>query len=265
MADNIEVNQKAAIGSETTQIAVQNNYNGLTPAEACNLATNLFYDNFPKLQEYAMNMVEQRVTEFMDNISQRLQYYNVTNMEAFADPDVQYALLEAQKDYARFGTKERLETLANLISKRVQHNDADIVLKTAIDKAIEIAGFLTEQQLDYLSLLFTCAQVHFNNILTVEQLKIKLQILSNAFSHASESSIMYLNMLGCLQLSLTDIHEVLAESYKFNKEDVEKICPDLVSMLAGDYITSHIGTILAIIHAESKISDKFDPTKWIHD
>lgn len=265
MPNNIEVNQKSALGSETTQIAMQNIYNGLPPAEACKLATELFYENFPKLQECAANIVNQRIDELMERIAKQLQEDNVSNMAPFADPDVQYALFEAQKNYARFGAEERLSTLSTLISKRVQHSNSNFPLQVAIDKAIEIAGFLTDSHLDYLSLLFLCTRTRRSSIKSVDQLENYLVERATIFSNADVKTFMFLNMLGCLQFSLSDIPELLGKTYGFEREAVEAVCPDIISKLSGDYSTSHIGTILAIVHIEAKLHEKLDPAIWIYE
>lgn len=56
MSEDIKIIQKAAMGADTTQIASQNNYYGMTAEQASNLAIKLFMDNFPKLQEEAKKL-----------------------------------------------------------------------------------------------------------------------------------------------------------------------------------------------------------------
>ena len=67
MTDNITITQKSSIGSETTQIANQTNYYGLTPEEASKLAIDLFLNNFPKLQKEAMKTAQSRVDELVSS------------------------------------------------------------------------------------------------------------------------------------------------------------------------------------------------------
>lgn len=47
MSDETKIIQKAALGSDTTQIGEQNNYYGMTAEEASNLAIKLFMIIFP--------------------------------------------------------------------------------------------------------------------------------------------------------------------------------------------------------------------------
>ena len=63
MSDETKIIQKAALGSDTTQIGEQNNYYGMTAEEASNLAIKLFMDNFPRLQEEAKKIAKERAEE----------------------------------------------------------------------------------------------------------------------------------------------------------------------------------------------------------
>ncbi|MBM6937333.1 hypothetical protein H7U37_02170 [Pseudoflavonifractor phocaeensis] len=262
--NNILVEQKAAMGSHTTQIATQNNYHGLTPKEACDLAMQMFHDNFPKLQEAAREIAEERVSELMSKIADKMGEKQLTDMTPFGDPDVQYVMYEAQKNYARFGTQDMLSNLSELIVNRVQYNHEKICLKVAIDKAIEIVPMLTAEQLDTLSLLFLFSRTKNTKIHNLDELKRFLDEISVVFKKADLSSFSYLNMLGCLELYLYDPVEKCAESYNFKEKDVKKICPEIIKQTAGDYSTSYIGTILAIVNAELKLNKKFDPSFWIY-
>lgn len=66
MSDIIEVTQKSAPASNSTQIGVQ--YVGMTPEQAARQTIDLFMDNFPKLQALAKEIAEQRATELCNEI-----------------------------------------------------------------------------------------------------------------------------------------------------------------------------------------------------
>lgn len=263
MTESIEINQKAAIGSETTQIAIQNNYSGLTPSEACDLATKLFYDNFPRLQECAMQVTEQRIKEFMDEVAKKLQQNNVVDMTPLADPDVQYSLFEAQKSYARFGTAEMLSILSDLISNRVQCNNDDVHIKVSVDSAIEIAGLLSQNDLDYLSFIFLVKQVKFSSIKTFDELKTHILHFEKIFSGVSKLAVPYLDSLKCLKIQLGSPAEMYSDLYGFDKNEIENVLPALFDEVSGDHGTSPIGTVLAIVNAEKKTPHKFSLKTWI--
>ena len=265
MSDNIEVTQRAGLGSEVTQIGTQIVYEGLSPSEACKLATDLFTENFPKLQDQAMKTVNARVDELMTDVAKKLEEKKTTDMATLSEPDVQYAVYEAQKSYARFGTKEMLAILSSLVANRVEYNNGNVCLKVAIDKAIEISGLLTKKHLDYLALLFSVSQVKFSDINDIEQLKNRLLTINSFYPNVDTSVFSYLNMLGCLQLSLIDVSEVLGKAYNLPKDQVKNICPNNILQLTGDYKTSHIGTVLAITHLEATTPLRFNPEIWVHN
>lgn len=257
------IEQNATMASNVSQIAVQNI--GMQPQEACQLALNLFMDNFPRLQKIAVDTARERADEFCRTTIKKLQYANVKDYSAFTDPDVQYVLYDAQKNYARFGTQQMLETLTDLVANRVTNND-DFVLKVTIDKAISVASMVTPQQLDFLSLLFLCTRVSHSHIQNLTQLESHLNSLCRIFpTKMQDASIFYLNMLGCLQLCLPKPIKVLSRTYNLPEQEVERICPELVKSLETDYGISNVGIMLAITNAEQKTSFTFDPHIWIHE
>ena len=259
---SIEISQHAGLGGQTTQIAQQNNYIGMTPEEVSQVAIKLFMENFPKLQDIAKTTAEARAQEFCQAVIEKLIEEKINDFSPFSDPDVQYVLLDAQKNYARFGTADMLKTLSDLISRRVAH-DEDFSLKVSIDKAIEVTPMIFQGQLDYLSILFMCTQTKVENIKTLDGLEQHLKTIEMSFSNADFSSVSYLNMLGCLQVQIHDTVDNLSNLYKFEKQDIEQICPQLIKRTTGDYTTSYVGTILAITNAESKTNLKFNPKIWI--
>lgn len=249
------------------QIVVQGDYNeygsSVSAKDASEIAVNLFMANFPKLQEEANCVARERADEICREIINKLQNNNVKDYSSFKEPDMQYILYEAQKSYARFGTSEMLETLTTLISKRVEV-DKEMTLKVTIDRAIEIAPMITTEQLDYLSLLFLCSKVKFNNIKTIDQLKNHLESIAQIFKNADFSSIEYLNMLGCFQIELPNVVEIQAKLYNFSESDVDGICPSNLKLLNGDFSTSYVGTVLAIINAQRKTSLSLKMETWIN-
>lgn len=263
MTDSMIVEQKSGIGSDTTQIATQNNYYGLTPEQACKMTMSLFYENFPKLQEEARILAEKRVTELMDEIAVQLHEKCVTDMSPLSDPDVQCVVYEAQKNYARFATKESLSALSSLVAERIKQNDSGIGLKVAINKAISIVAMLSSSQMDYLSLLFIITRVKFSDIHNIEQLMGRFIFLTKIFADARNSNWAHVNMLGCLQMDLPNTCKISAQRYGLSISAIEKNCPKLIKDLSGDYSASPVGIIIGITNAEHKTPYRFDPQNWI--
>lgn len=252
----------------SSQIHVDNRPNifiGPSLEDVTRIVTNLFLDNFPRMQMIAKEEAEKRMNELWYKIVECLTEKGVTNLTPFMETDVQYVLYEAQKNYARFATPDLLSKLSSLIAERIKHDGDDMCLKVAIDQAISVIGMLTPAHLDYLSALFLTTKVKFANIQSLEQLKKQFDYIDNTFSKSKFSNWQHLNMLGCLQLDLPNVCKYNAKLYNFNVTDVEKICPKNIKDLSGDYSTSPIGTIIAMTHAEQKTFFRFDPKIWIHN
>lgn len=265
MKDDLSIDQRQGFGNSGTQVGVQHNYYGLTPQQACQMAMQLFYDNFPRLQEEAKALVERRVTTLMDEIAAQLCKKNITDMSPLADPDVQYIVYEAQKNYARFATDESLSALSSLVAERINQNDSGICLKVAIDKAISIVGMLSSAQMDYLSLLFIVTRVKFRDIKTIDDLKGIFEYLAATFPNVTKSNWEHLNMLGCFQIDLPDVCQISAKTYGLDVSEVEAICPQIIKNMSGDFSASPVGIVIAIVNAETKTRFRFDPTTWIRN
>ena len=163
MSDETKIIQKAALGSDTTQIGEQNNYYGMTAEEASNLAIKLFMDNFPRLQEEAKKIAKERAEELCKDIVDKLEKQGKTNFSEFSDPDIQYILNKSHQEYARFGTQTLRDLLSNLIVNRINY-DNDYYMKILLDEAVEIVKSLSEVHLNYLSLIFLCKEIRMNSI-----------------------------------------------------------------------------------------------------
>lgn len=250
------------IGTQT--ITEENHYHtGLSSEEASKIAINLFLDNFPKLQQLAKEIAEERVNELCNKIISALESENIIDYSAFSDPDVQYVLFKAQKDYARFGTEELLNNLSDLVVKRIKYNE-DMYLKIVIDKAISVVGNLSKEQIDALTLLFYYKSAQFRSIKSIEDLKKRFESSVQMFSPCGKEGYSLLNALGCIELDIGYSVERCADTYHLNKNEVETICPETIKQLSPDYAPSHIGVMIAIINSYRKAKYIFDPKIWIH-
>lgn len=265
MSDKIEVIQKSAPASNSTQIGVQ--YVGMTPEQAARQTIDLFMDNFPKLQTLAKETAEQRATELCDEILKKLEGKQVKDFTPFTQPDVQFVLYEAQKNYARFGEKDVMKILTELIVNRIQ-NDDKAHFKRIVDNAVAAACELTSTQLDCLSALFMLTKVKFSHIKTIEDLKNFFNQISSIFNLENINygqEISFLNFKGCLQIELPDIAEIQSMQYNLVQDEVEKNISQGIEQFSSDYGISEIGIILAIINAEQKSRYRFNPHIWIRD
>ena len=263
MSEENKIIQSSVLGSGTTQIGVQNNYNinnsGITPVQAAEIATKLFLDNFPKLQEAAMNEARRRADEFCKELIGKMQKQDNVNYSAFTEPDVQFVLNKVQQEYARFGTEKLKDLLSDIIVNRINYND-DYFMKIILDEAIEIAKYLTDAHLNYLSLIFLCKQIIFHDIKTINDLeKHCIEICSGLpVPESIVQSVPFLNMMRLLTISLGLPVQVYSKRYGLNASEVEKILPNAMKTIPGDYVLSPVGVVIAIINIQKKMGLKID-------
>lgn len=265
MSDKIEVLQKAAPVSNSTQIGVQ--YVGMSPEQAAKQTIDLFMDNFPKLQAIAKEIAFQRATELFNEVLSKLKIAHVNDFSPFSQPDIQYVMFEAQKNYARFGEKDKLDILSDLIVKRIQSDDKDH-FKRIVDNAIIIVCELTSMQLDCLSVLFLLTKCCFREIITIKDLKEFLNNISDVFNIEKMNyrrEVSYLNFKGCLQVAIPIIPKILSENYNFSQIEVEINLSDGIKQFTSDYGLSEIGVLLGLINARNKACYDLDPHIWIPD
>lgn len=263
MSEENKIIQSSVLGSCTTQIGEQNNYiinnSSITPLQVAEIATKLFLDNFPKLQEAAMNEARRRADEFCKELIGKMQKQGNLNYSAFTEPDVQFVLNKAQQEYARFGTEQLKDLLSDIIINRINYND-DYYIKIILDEAIEIAKYLTDAHLNYLSLIFLCKQIIFHDIKTINDLEKKcIKICSNLpVPESIVQSVPFLYMMRLLTINLGLPAQVFSKRYGLNVSEVEKIIPNIVKTIPGDYAVSPVGIVIAIINVQKKMGLKID-------
>src|SRR5687767_4440853 len=93
------MNQEGAEGTTNVQAGrdVVAHY-GLTPAEATEIAYTIFEQNFPALTERAESIARERADSLIKGLFKRLLETN-TPLGSFSDPDVQYSLMVAERDF----------------------------------------------------------------------------------------------------------------------------------------------------------------------
>lgn len=265
--NSVDFNVENTLNDNSSNVFVDNHptlFIGASIDDVTRIVTNLFLDNFPRMQQIAKETAETRAKELWDEAVSKMLSSGVTNLSPFMETDVQYVLYEAQKGYARFATADLLETLSSLISERVKQDTGELCLKVAIDQAISIAPMLSEDHLNYLSLLFIIKHTKMSEVVDIPSMQAWLSYLDNAFPITSANSILHLDTLGCLRIALGSSCKIISKTYGIEEHTVEQICPHSIKSLAGDYGTSNIGTILAILNAQQKTHYRFNPSIWIH-
>lgn len=110
-----------------------------------------------------------RAEELIDLFLQKLQSEKPERVDQIEDPDVQYALFTAQKEYARSGEKEMEDMLVNILLERIDENTQSLK-KIVLNEALEVIPKLTNQQLDILTLIFLIQETKNHAINNIEAL-----------------------------------------------------------------------------------------------
>lgn len=110
-------------------------------------------DQMPKLVATAAAVMEVRLKSFEADIMKRFEEDAAVKKEAFADPDFQHVLLDAQRAYARTGDTETHGTLVDLIAKRSTEGTGTR-RAFAMNEAITVVSRLTRSEISELALSF---------------------------------------------------------------------------------------------------------------
>lgn len=153
----VSQNQKSGDYSTNFQANVQVNY-GLSASDVRDIALGVFNENFIKLSSTASATAKQRAEEFTEKYIGRLQNENPSGLAQASNPDFQYVLFSAQKEFARSGDVDLGNLLISLLIDRTKQLPRNLIA-LVLNEAIETAPKLTEEQLTALSLRFLFTHV----------------------------------------------------------------------------------------------------------
>ena len=108
---------------------------GLTYSEAKELALDVYRSNALELSGIAERIARDRVDEFTADFLERLRVSHPQPPETLGDPDMQYALFDAQRHAARSATKGLDEILLDLLVQRATSKQEDL-LQIVLNEAI---------------------------------------------------------------------------------------------------------------------------------
>jgi hypothetical protein len=174
-------------------------------------------DQLPKYAAIAATVVDARLKDFEDRVVSRMQTDSSANTKAFQDPDFQYLLRGAQHAYARSGDKEIAEHLTELIAERSKASSRTRKA-LSLNRAIETAPLLTENEIAELSIGFIIRRVLFGSLNTPQQMADVLRTHVDPFIDKvsnEDNSYIYMESLGCGKLSMgsCELARALGESY----------------------------------------------------
>ena len=151
-------NKKINAGDESTNIQgekvyVQHVHQGLNYSEVKGIAMDIFKSNFYELSEVAKATAVERVEQLVNSFLLKLECESPHLIDKIKEPDVQYAVIDAQKQYARNGQPETLELLSSLLNTRFRAKERSLK-GIVLNEAIDAISKLTINQIKFITALF---------------------------------------------------------------------------------------------------------------
>ncbi|WP_431030140.1 LPO_1073/Vpar_1526 family protein [Lysinibacillus sp. LZ02] len=241
----IKNNQTQKIGDNSTSLQVGGDMyvtHGISYFEAKEIALDVFKTNFYQLSEDAASVAKQRAEEITDKFLNELNERLPNSINQMNNPDMQYALFTAQREYARTGDNDLLEILVNILVDRASIDNRSL-LQIVLNESLDVVTKLTNEQLDILSLVFLLRytrRLHFKNI---DDFKSYLLNVIIPFMDVPKENSYYqhLEYTGCGSISVLDnkIEETFRQNYQgiFSKGFSREECENLVN---GEVLSSTI-------------------------
>jgi hypothetical protein len=188
------------------------------------LLLDVFKSNFLELSLTAATTAKNRAEELIDDFLKKLEEKDPSKIERIQDPDMQYAIFTAQKEYARNGEKAMEDMLVNLLLERIAE-ESQSLKKIVLNESLEILSKLTKRQLDILTIVFLTQETVNNTINSRETLKKYIETHYLPFVSdltTDKASYKHLEFTGCcgqIGIPQDNLSQFFIDRYKgiFNK------------------------------------------------
>lgn len=194
-----------------------NNYNGLSPAQAVEIAEQVVSRELARFSIEAQQEISRRVEAMRVELIERIGQFDKASLDAFRDPDVQALLGEAQVSYARSGRDDVRRTLVDLVVARCSASPGGLeAIVTA--EAIEVVRKVTRGGMAILTVSFLVARVRnmaINNLQDLDNWAARNILPFIDEVPANQAEYLHLVSSGTAQISLGErqIVPLLAETY----------------------------------------------------
>lgn len=219
-SETFEMKQENKLGSQSTQIALQNNYYGMDYQNTKSLCQDLIRNELEKYKADAEQLAKERDEKFLSTLFEKLHRENIDDnsmCKEFRNPDMQYTFVEAQKAFIRLGTPELENILSNLLVDRAKESNRTL-LQIALAEAVSVVPMLLPSQLDILALCFRLRYTRNNTInnLTTFFNYIQEQILPhvpNAIDKISSFQHLVYTKTASIDLGEISLENIFIETY----------------------------------------------------
>lgn len=171
--------------------------------------------------EQSQRLIEERFASFENRVLEKFKSDSSARPDAFADPDFQYVVREAQKSFARSGDASLEDVLIDLVAERSK-SEVRNRLTLTLNDAVEKAGSLTSTDFDNLAQIFIFQNVQNNAATNLRHLQ---QVFSEMFfpiyenASGTEMDFSYLGTHNCIvpgtdgPISSLDSYAILKQRY----------------------------------------------------
>lgn len=180
---------------------------GLSYSDVREVALDVFRANFYQLAGVAAETATLRAKEITEDFLSKLEKENPAGVSKASDPDFQYALFTAQRDYARCGDKELEALLVDLLVDRSKHEQRDII-QIVLNESLVTAPKLTEGQLASLALVFLFKYTQNHSLGNHQLLGAYLDSHANPFvakASKSQASFQHMEFAGCGAIGMGEV------------------------------------------------------------
>ncbi|PFN86365.1 hypothetical protein COJ67_16585 [Bacillus thuringiensis] len=216
MFKNFKFKQKG--GNDSTNIQAVNYNTGISYEDAKNISLDVYQNNAHKLAAVAAEVAKNRAEEMTEEFLQELQKRRPEAINNVKDPDIQYALFNAQVQYARSGDKDLGEILVDLLVERTEVIDRDFK-QIVLNEAIDVMSKLNKEQIDLLTLIFCLRSIRLPEIKSISALKTYLEdFFGPLFTDRNlrDNHFLHLEYCGCLnveRLGSSNLHSFFRNTY----------------------------------------------------
>lgn len=260
-----------------------NQQNGMDYMQVRQVAMDIFKSNFYDLGEKVEKVINERAEEIINEYFDKLNQVAPEKLSNTEDPDIRFLVYEAQKNYARFGQKEMLDLLVDVLVNRTIE-ESDLLMKIVLNEAISIIPKLTNKQIDILSLIFICKYVNFNKEVPFEDYYHTFQpMIEHTEIPNGEIFFQHLQYSGCVSISIgsSEFNSIMMRKFPnlFNeknvKQQIDTLCVSHEGLkyfkeqwdntkLCNSSLTS-VGLAIALININRKLGLDWNPGIWIRE
>jgi hypothetical protein len=213
-ADKVSLNQT----NNTQNVSTQTNNYSITVEEVRSIVSDAFKAEAYKFLDHAGDIATARAQKLCDAVLARLESENPAALNQARDPDFRYALLTAQKAYARNDDQDTGALLVELLVERTREEGQNLA-QVVLNEALDIVPRLTKAQIAALTIAFISRRtVNFEVENFAAFLGIMDQQIASYVQNAklSQAAFSHMAFTGCGQLlpwGGTNLADLFLEKY----------------------------------------------------